>query len=40
LLSPATCRRAGYADFLDYFQHEPNTGTPKGIAAINLEDLR
>jgi hypothetical protein len=29
----------GYADFLDYFQHERNTHAPKGIVAINLKDL-
>jgi hypothetical protein len=29
----------GYADFLDYFQHERDTGAPKGIVAINLKDL-
>ena len=26
------------ADFVDYFQHDPNTRQPKGIIAINLED--
>jgi hypothetical protein len=29
----------GYADFLDYFQHEANTDAPKGIVAISLKDL-
>jgi len=30
----------GLADFLEYFQHDPNTGQPKGILAINLKDLQ
>ena len=30
---------AGYPDFLDYFQHDPDTNKPKGIVAINLKDL-
>jgi hypothetical protein len=29
----------GYADFVDYFQHDPDTDQPKGIVAINLKDL-
>jgi hypothetical protein len=29
----------GHADFIDYFQHDPNTRQPKGIVAINLKDL-
>jgi hypothetical protein len=29
----------GDVDFVDFFQHDPNTRQPKGIIAINLEDL-
>ena len=39
-LFPATMPAGpGYADFLDYFQHERATNAPKGIVAIDLEDL-
>jgi len=39
-LFPATMPAGpGYADFLDYFQHERATDEPKGIVAIDLEDL-
>ena len=39
-LFPATMPAGpGYADFLDYFQHERDTAVPKGIVAINLKDL-
>jgi len=29
----------GYADLLDFFQHERYIAVPKGIVAINLKDL-
>jgi hypothetical protein len=39
-LFPATMPAGpGYADFLDYFQHERATNAAKGIVAIDLEDL-
>lgn len=39
-LFPATVPAGvGDVDFVDYFQHDPNTRQPKGIIAINLEDL-
>jgi Family of unknown function (DUF6932) len=39
-LFPATMSPGpGYADFLDYFQHERATNAPKGIVAIDLKDL-
>lgn len=39
-LFPATMPAGvGDVDFVDYFQHDPNTRQPKGIIAINLEDL-
>ena len=39
-LFPATMRDGpGYADFLDYFQHERATNAPKGIVGIDLKDL-
>lgn len=38
-LFPATTPAGpGYADFLDYFQHERGTETPKGIVVIDLKD--
>ena len=38
-LFPATMPAGpGYADFLDYFQHERDTNAPKGIVAIDLKD--
>jgi hypothetical protein len=30
---------SGLADFLDYFQHDSETGQPKGIGAVDLRDL-
>ena len=39
-LFPATMRAGpGYADFLEYFQHQRATDEPKGIVAIDLKDL-
>ena len=39
LFPAAMPARAGYADFLDCFQHERDTALPRGIVAVNLEDL-